>query len=122
MELLAADLGRPNDGPYLTDVADRFARMITKLDAPRGIIVEPVLLSGKPVTSMLEFAERTGAQLIVSGSGGRTRHGCLLLGSFTTGLVRGATAGVLVFPSRRQSGPKDDGAFSRGRLSESVNV
>lgn len=98
VDLLPDGFSRPDDRRHPGDVVAWFRKMTAELDAPRGIVVEPVLLNGKPVPAILEFAERTGVQLIAAGSHGHTRLERFLLGSVSTGLVRNASVGVLVTP------------------------
>lgn len=88
----------PDDMRYPGDIVTWFRRLVHSLHAPEGVIVEPVVLNGKPVPTLIEFAERVGAGMIASGSYGHTRMERFLLGSVSTGLVRNARCPVLVSP------------------------
>src|SRR5688500_18573417 len=81
------------------DMVVWFRRLVEDLEAPPGVMIEPVILNGKPVQTTLEFAERVGADLITAGSHGHTRMERFLLGSVSTGLVRNAQLQVLVAPA-----------------------
>ena len=80
------------------DVVVWFRRFVDSLGPHPGILVEPVVLSGRAVTAVAEFAERVGADLIAAGSHNHGRFERLLLGSVSTGLVRDAGCPVLVVP------------------------
>jgi nucleotide-binding universal stress UspA family protein len=80
------------------DVVVWFRRFVDSLGPHPGILVEPVLLSGRAVTAVAEFAERVGADLISAGSHSHGRFERFLLGSVSTGLVRDAGCPVLVVP------------------------
>lgn len=84
---------------YPGDIVVWFRRFIESLRAPAAVIVEPIVLNGKPVPTVLEFAERVGANMIAAGSHGHTRMERFLLGSVSTGLVRNASCPVLVAPA-----------------------
>ncbi|MDO8501832.1 MAG: universal stress protein [Gemmatimonadaceae bacterium] len=89
----------PDEVRYPGDVVVWFRRMIEVLKAPPEIIVEPVVLNGKPVQAVVEFAERVGADMIAAGTHGHNRMERFLLGSVSTGLVRNADCAVLVAPA-----------------------
>lgn len=83
---------------YPGDVVVWFRRLMDKLPSRAGVLVEPVVLNGNAVSTITEFAERVGADLIAAGSHGRNRLERFLLGSVSTGLVRDARCGVLIAP------------------------
>jgi nucleotide-binding universal stress UspA family protein len=58
---------------------------------------------GAPHTSIVEMAEREGADLIVMSTHGRTGLSHILLGSVTEKVVARAPCPVLVIPSHRRS-------------------
>lgn len=84
---------------YPGDVVVWFRRFIESLNPRPGIIVETIVLNGKPVPAILEFAERVGASMIAAGVHSHTRMERFLLGSVSTGLVRNAACPVLVAPA-----------------------
>lgn len=88
-----------DDIHYPGYIATRFQRLVDSLHAPEDVIVEPVVLNGNPVPTLVEFAERVGAGLITAGAHGPTRMERFLLGSVCTGLVRNARCPVLVSPA-----------------------
>lgn len=98
VELLPAGFAMPNDIRYPGDVVQWFRKLTESLSTPPGVIVEPIVLSGKPVPSILEFTERVGGDLIAAGSHGHARLERFLLGSVSTGLARHARCPVLVAP------------------------
>ena len=67
-------------------------------DTAKGLGVEADILAetGDPVRSILEAADRIGAELIVIGTHGQTGIARLLLGSVAEKVVRGASCSVLV--------------------------
>lgn len=89
----------PDDARFPGDVVVWFRRMIEDLKAPPDVILEPVVLNGKPVPAVMEFAERVGADMIAAGTHGHNRMERFLLGSVSTGLVRNADCAVLVAPA-----------------------
>jgi nucleotide-binding universal stress UspA family protein len=99
VELLPRGFAVSGDTRYPGDVVVWFRRFIESLDAPSSVTVESVVLNGKPVSAIVEFAERIGASLIAAGSHGHSRMERFLLGSVSTGLVRNARCPVLVAPS-----------------------
>jgi nucleotide-binding universal stress UspA family protein len=79
-------------------VQHNFTRLIGRLDAPLDVEIGHVVLTGDPAPSLLEFAARTEADLIVIGSHGHSFVGRMVLGSVTTSVLRGASCAVLVVP------------------------
>lgn len=98
VELFPQGFMVPDDIRYPGYIATWFQRLVDGLHAPEDVIVEPVVLNGKPVPTLVEFAERVGAGMIAAGSHGHTRMERFLLGSVCTGLVRNARCPVLVSP------------------------
>ena len=99
VELLPNGFAVAGDTRYPGDVVVWFRRFIESLAAPSGVIVEGIVLNGKPVPAVVEFADRIGASLITAGSHGHSRMERFLLGSVSTGLVRNARCPVLVAPA-----------------------
>jgi nucleotide-binding universal stress UspA family protein len=98
-EILPAGFTIPDDTRYPGDVVQWFRRLTESLRLPADVIVEPIVLNGKPVPAVLEFAERVGAELVAAGSHGHARLERFLLGSVSTGLARHAQCPVLVAPA-----------------------
>ena len=70
------------------------------LCAPPGVVVEPVVLSGRPNRAIAEFCDRVGADLLVAGTHGLSRIARFLLGSVSTGLVRLVHKPVMIVPAK----------------------
>src|SRR5581483_2816699 len=68
------------------------------LDVPSGIVLRHVSLLGSPVEQIAAFAESQGAELVVAGKRGHGFFERLLVGSVTTGLLRGVARSMLVTP------------------------
>jgi nucleotide-binding universal stress UspA family protein len=100
VELLPHGFSLPAETRFPGDVVVWFRRLTSELATHPGILVEPIVLNGRPVPAVLEFADRVGADLIAAGSHGHTRMERFLLGSVSTGLVRNATCAVMVVPPR----------------------
>lgn len=98
LEVLPAGFALPADTRYPGDVVCWFRRMSGELGQKPGVMIEPVVLSGKPVPTILDFTQRMGADLLVAGTHGHTRMERFLLGSVSTGLVRNALCPVLIAP------------------------
>jgi nucleotide-binding universal stress UspA family protein len=81
----------------LDDIAD--------LAADVGVAVDTELLSGKPAKSIVNYADETGADLIVVGRRGRSGVRERLLGSITERVLRRSGPPVLTVPE----GDIDDG-------------
>jgi nucleotide-binding universal stress UspA family protein len=97
-ELLPKGFALPEEAQNPDELATWFSQLADGLGRHPGILAEPVVLSGRPVSALVQFAERVGADLIATGSHGHGRIERFLLGSVSTGLVRNATCGVLVVP------------------------
>jgi nucleotide-binding universal stress UspA family protein len=80
------------------DIVCGFRRLTAALENHTSIRVETVVLTGRPASALVQFAERVGADLIAAGSHGHGRLERLLLGSVSTGIVRNANCAVLVVP------------------------
>ena len=70
------------------------------LSAPPGVVVESVVLSGRPNRAITEFCDRVGADLLVAGTHGLPRVARFLLGSVSTGLVRTVHNPVIIVPAK----------------------
>ncbi|MBP1449654.1 MAG: universal stress protein, partial [Thermoproteus sp.] len=62
----------------------------------QGVAAETALLEGDPASSIIEYSERVGADLIVTGSRGLSAIKRIFLGSVSTGIVTHAKRPVLV--------------------------
>jgi nucleotide-binding universal stress UspA family protein len=83
----------------------RLEAVVRRLDPPRGVHVEYVLLHGEPAHELLAFAEEMKADLVAVGAHGRSALGRLLMGSVSTRLVRTAECWVLVAPADGSAAP-----------------
>jgi nucleotide-binding universal stress UspA family protein len=99
LDLLPNGFTLPGETRFPGDVVVCFRRLIDGLGGHSGVLVEPITLTGKPVSAILEFAERVGADVIAAGSHSHSRMERVLLGSVSTGLVRDAHCAVLVAPA-----------------------
>ena len=82
-------------------LADRLHSFEHGLRIPAGLTVEHVILLGDPAAEILALTARAHAELIVTGSHGRSAAGRALLGSVATALLRNAGCSVLVAPAVR---------------------
>jgi nucleotide-binding universal stress UspA family protein len=71
---------------------------IADLAADVGVAVDTELLSGKPARSIVDYADETGADLIVVGRRGRSSVRERLLGSITERVLRRSGPPVLTVP------------------------
>ena len=94
--------GGDSDSPLPVDLVTSFRRLADSLRRHPGILVETVVLTGKPVSAVIQFAERVGADLITAGSHGHGKVERFILGSVSTGFVRNASCAVLVVPLESQ--------------------
>jgi nucleotide-binding universal stress UspA family protein len=69
------------------------------LSPPTGVVVESVVLSGRPNRAITEFCDRVGADLLVAGTHGLPRVARFFLGSVSTGLVRTVHNPVIIVPA-----------------------
>jgi nucleotide-binding universal stress UspA family protein len=82
--------------PSPSDIVTWFRRTSAQLIGTSQLRVEPAVLSGNPVDTLLEFSERTGADMIAAGSHGYSRVERFFLGSVSTELVRRSQLPILV--------------------------
>jgi nucleotide-binding universal stress UspA family protein len=85
-----------HQGPSPSDIVAWFRRTSASLIGQSQLRVEPAVLSGEPVETLLEFSERIGASMIAAGSHGYSRVERMFLGSVSTTLVRRSPFPVLV--------------------------
>lgn len=98
-DLLPNGFALPEEARFPGDIVVWFRRFADGLGRHPGILAEPVVLSGRPVSALVQFAERVGADVIATGSHGHGKVERFLLGSVSTGVVRNANCGVLVTPA-----------------------
>jgi len=60
------------------------------------VLVETAMLEGDPAAAIVEYADKIGADLVVTGSRGLSSIKRVLLGSVSTGIVNHAKRPVLV--------------------------
>ena len=89
---------RISDREYAELVRHRFTRLRAMLDVPPNVIIEHHTHTGDTAKELIAYAEREHADLIAAGSHGHGFVSRLVLGSFTTALLRGAKSAVLVVP------------------------
>jgi nucleotide-binding universal stress UspA family protein len=84
---------------YLRESAEADMREIEAHGNARGIATRTAIRYGHPVEEIIAEAKRTGADLIVMGSHGKSALSAALLGSVTFGVVhRSARTPVLIIP------------------------
>lgn len=83
---------------YARYVRHALTRFASRLDVPKGVRVEHVILSGDAAKELQSYAAKTGADLIAAGSHGHGFVTRLVLGSVTTKLLRMSSCAVLVIP------------------------
>lgn len=86
-------------GLFSEPISESFERITSALDLAPSITVESIALEGKPSREVLRFAREASADLIVTGSRGAGLMSRLLVGSTTTGIIRGADCAVLAVPA-----------------------
>jgi nucleotide-binding universal stress UspA family protein len=87
---------------YETAAAKELEKFAAALNAPTGVRVEKVMLSGSPAAALLRFAEKEHADLIVAGTRGAGLMQRLLLGSVATRLMRHSTRSLLIVPDLKE--------------------
>jgi nucleotide-binding universal stress UspA family protein len=65
--------------------------------------VEPLVRSGPPVATILATAAKVHADYIIMGSHGHGKIYDLLVGSTTSGVIKGARCGVVILPSDQRA-------------------
>ena len=78
------------------------AKFAESLNAPKTVHVEQMLLRGNTSAALLELADKSQADLIVSGTHGAGFVQRLLIGSVATRLMRHSTRSLLVVPGVEQ--------------------
>lgn len=97
-----------------------FSRFLDALPRTPLVQLDTAILNGDPVGALLRYAEEHDAQLIGCG---RRRHSLmerLLVGSVSTGIIRGAPCCVLVAPELRED-EEPDAHLAFGETRPSTN-
>ena len=90
------------EGQIIERLEDNAREQLGKLIKERGAgtEIEPVVATGPPATDIARIAERTGTDLIVIATHGRTGLKHTLMGSVVERLLRYAPCPVLVIPAK----------------------
>lgn len=83
---------------YETVATRELVKFAEGLNAPVGVDVQQMMLSGNPPAALLALAERRDADLVVAGTRGAGLMQRLLLGSVATRLMRHSTRSLLIVP------------------------
>lgn len=96
---MAPGVGAPVPAPYHVDLSDEVEKALDRhltQSASDDIAIETHVLYGHAPSQITDYAEQSGANLIVIGSHGLTGMSRFLLGSVSERVVRGAHCPVLV--------------------------
>jgi nucleotide-binding universal stress UspA family protein len=69
---------------------------IAKFDVPVGVIIEPVVRTGRVATTLLKYQRKIRANIVVVTTQGQTAFEDFLVGSTARRLIRHSTCSVLV--------------------------
>ena len=83
---------------YAMDIPEMFSSFIHLLEVSRQMQVETIVLEGLPGKALVDFAEASAADLIVSSTHGYGFLNRILLGSVATDLLRHAPCSLLCVP------------------------
>ncbi|MDE3128334.1 MAG: universal stress protein [Gemmatimonadota bacterium] len=86
------------DDAYENAVRASFADLRSRVALPAGVDVDEVILYGDPANELLNHAERTRADVIVTGTHGHGAITAAMLGRVSTKLIRGARCSVFAVP------------------------
>jgi nucleotide-binding universal stress UspA family protein len=94
-------LGMVAGGPaaYHENATARMSELITRLEVPDGVHVQPVVRQGDPASHVLEYAAATQAGMIAVGTSGQGFVARMLVGSVASKIIRGSPIAVLTLPS-----------------------
>lgn len=92
---LVPPLGEPPVDAMLQAATKRVGALVERL-AGTGLVVESVIEVGDPPSTLLDIADRVGAELIVVGTHGRRGIARVLVGSVAEAVLREAKVPVLV--------------------------
>lgn len=96
---------------YSEGMGPAFDRWRARITFPPGATVENITLTGKPSRALLDFAKSSAVEVLVSGSRGAGLIDRILVGSTTTGLIRGASCSVLSVPTPLGVPARDDNTY-----------
>ena len=77
----------------------RMSELVTRLEVPDGVHVQPVVRQGDPGSRILEYAADTHAGMIAIGTRGQGFVERMLVGSVATKIIRGSSTAVLILPA-----------------------
>jgi len=94
-------LGMVAGGPaiYHEHAMARMSELISRLEIPDGVHVQPVVRQGDPASLILEYAAGTEAGMIAVGTRGQGFVARMLVGSVATKVIRGSPIAVLTLPA-----------------------
>ena len=92
---LVPPLGEPPIDAMLQAATKRIAALVDRL-AGTGMVVETIIEVGDPTATLLDIADRIGAELLVIGTHGRRGIARVLVGSVAEAVLREAKIPVLV--------------------------
>ena len=75
------------------------SKLVTRLEIPAGVHVQPVVRQGDPGSVILEYAVETHAGMIAIGTRGQGFVACMLVGSVATKIIRGSSSAVVTLPT-----------------------
>jgi universal stress protein A len=88
--------------PPITDPSTGSRALETAVAAfPPDLRIQPHAASGVPARQIVDYARRSGVDLIVMGTHGRTGFSHALLGSVAEAVMRHAPCEILVVPAKR---------------------
>ena len=93
---------------YEKVAAKQLDEFIGTLAAPPTMRVEKTILLGKPAAALTDYANRIGADLIVSGTHGAGLMRRIFIGSVASGLLRKSERSLLLVPKPTHQQKKED--------------
>lgn len=84
---------------YEERVRATMSELVTRLDVPDGVHVQPVVRQGDPGSRILDYAAETHAGMIAVGTRGQGFVARMLVGSVATKVIRGSSIAVLTLPT-----------------------
>jgi len=94
----------PLDDEAIHDAARRELSVFLEAHLPNDLQVEPVVRTGMAADEIMAEAKAWGADLVVTGTHGRSGFSHLVLGSVAESVLRHAPCSVLVVPARALAG------------------
>lgn len=92
------------DDAYENAVRASFADLRTRVSIPASVATEEIILYGDPANELLDQAERSQSDLIVTGTHGHGAVAAAMLGRVSTKLIRGARCSVFAVPPEPRAG------------------